>query len=714
MVEVCEMNLFNNIIDNFYKENEFLVVKKENNKTIIDEQFEFGEKNKEEEISESVETIRERIKIKYDLFNYQFYNASEAENRLLDLAKKYNVQDVLDRRFKIDDSFFDLLDLDRSFQGEKTVMDAIRDFGILNEKTMVGENILRYDTKSILLGDYKSYDLIYPLKNPSVMFRTLTKIFHISKDSIYIRTKVKATNKKLNIEICKDGVMEFSYLKDDGLGFDTYYPIHIYRSDGSCINKKYLNKHEDLKDVVESITKQKIDLNFNASTKIEKDNLYAEYYADEENNSYCLNLKDVIDGNKIELFYYEDLDKNGHAVYINKLTYGDFQLYIDYKNSYARVQNRDKCYLLVRNGDVIIHNMEDYDLDTIFEKIVGYRIDMSELYNSFFYSPGWSYKEILHSSYVIFKLFSSELKDCKDRSIQFPESIFPGYTHSKEMFELHLRCVSNDRHKKSDNNEDSLGKIVKFDTMDHPQFENIKLDISVELALGGYKKVINFIGKAGKTINTLIKRVFANKTVVTTVKHDGSFEEKVFPKKESPKDSIIYDAYKIMKNRSFVIGWKGCKTKDGKFAVVKLRIPNTSKLDTQSGTKFRTDKCTPIAIYKLEVYKCYRCKSPALGIDIKDRLVCEGCVNIKDIKEVFNFDKMTQIDCAYSCVYNGKKFKYSLNQPIEIKGFRARSIDCGVGIHFFKEPERLLRYCFSDVSEYSLSTEDHKKYLSVY
>lgn len=118
-------------------------------------------------------------------------------------------------------------------------------------------------------------------------------------------------------------------------------------------------------------------------------------------------------------------------------------------------------------------------------------------------------------------------------------------------------------------------------------------------------------------------------------------------------------------NTDYIIGWKLAKNKNGVFRIVKLGIPDTSKI------------VMPIASDFFVLHRKERCNM-AIVLDIQEA--------IETIKTVVPNEKL-----AYSCIYD-KLMVYSVGSPVYPDSFDD-SVDnsCTHGIHFHRDRNAIFK-----------------------
>lgn len=693
MTEVyTELSLLNNEVSEFYKDNSFLV-KKRDNALLIDEKYEYVY-NKEDN-NDHIKKITDKNDI--------------------DSIKKSIHKTFSKSVYKISEGLYSLGYIDSRYKKAKSIADFI-------ELTSVYEGDVEQDDCTII---FKNKDVVLELTTIlnnyrwiKIMFKNSVSIHFKNKDCIDVHIGINNFKTVLTYRSTYISELKKTYESVFAVSFYEDYNL-IFDKELGYTNKKFLLNNPEILETMEKINGEKIDLNFDCDIRMidKTDYVDVDVKYDYNEDSDRIQIRSIKE-NSIEIDCKRIIKKDDPAI-IMSYSNNDLNIFIDSKNSAVRGFYKGEMFIdynteeKIFNKDIYLKYRDD------IQKLL---IDIStiEYYNLRWYDFYYCVQSIFNTQKTVYAYIefinadkNNDMNICAD--LCFLVTIYgKGRSVTTETVELGFKNSSSqsdniikNSFSQSDNTiKNRIGNTFNRINVPHPIYENITVSMFTENTAFGYKKVINFLGSANKTINTLIKDVSKVKITLTIVKHDGSFIEKVFDSSEESKKSI-----RLKDSESFITGWKGCITKDKEPAVVKLRIPNTSKLDTQHGTKFRTDKCTPIGIYRLEQFSCYKCKNTALGTDIKDRLVCEDCVESGEVKNIFNFERMTPIDSAFSCIHDSN-FEYKLNQPIEIKNFAVRSEDCGVGIHFFKESERLIKYCFSSCK--TASSDDHTKYLSIY
>jgi hypothetical protein len=149
-----------------------------------------------------------------------------------------------------------------------------------------------------------------------------------------------------------------------------------------------------------------------------------------------------------------------------------------------------------------------------------------------------------------------------------------------------------------------------------------------------------------------------------------------------------------------LIVWKGTQTIDGSPCLVKLLIPFDAKIipnghGRDEYTKFRTNRCMVLNMYKIKLYTCSRCQR-SNGLHKQNEFYyCRTCVlSLTGGYETIDFEKSEEVEVSYAKVRN---FEYTKNKKIEIELFPTNITDCGnPGIYFFLNPDMLFDYCFGN------------------
>jgi hypothetical protein len=188
----------------------------------------------------------------------------------------------------------------------------------------------------------------------------------------------------------------------------------------------------------------------------------------------------------------------------------------------------------------------------------------------------------------------------------------------------------------------------------------------------------NFVNKKNDSSRLISQCMFSDSE--SGLRHRGTYTQtsnnNITKTSIQIDDETVYEKHnsninidKITANRNnktdYIIGWKLAKNKNGVFRIVKLGIPDTSKI------------VMPIASDFFVLYRKERCNM-AIVLDIQEA--------IETIKSVVPNEKL-----AYSCIYD-KLMVYSVGSPVYPDSFDD-SVDnsCTHGIHFHRDRNAIFK-----------------------